>query len=99
MLGSLLSCNDASLAVALDTGHFHLRASVAMIPIEMLLDSGASNNFMSLDFVAYLGIAVTLVSAVQVRLADGSTLTTYGMITMSVSFSNTVVLSIEFQLL
>ena len=52
MLGSLLSCDDTLLVVALDTGLLRLSASVVTIPVEMLLDSGASHNFMSLDFVA-----------------------------------------------
>ena len=76
MLGSLLSCDDALLAVALDTGILRLSTSVATIPVEMLLDSGASHNFRSLDFVVKLGVAVTPAPAVQVHLANGSTLTT-----------------------
>ena len=52
MSGSLLFCNDALFVVALDTGLLRLSASVATVPVEMLLDSGASHNFMSLDFVA-----------------------------------------------
>ena len=51
-MGSLRSCDDALLVVVLDTGLLRLSASVDSIPVEMLLDSRASHNSMSLDFVA-----------------------------------------------
>ena len=62
--------------MAFNAGLLRLSASVATIPVKMLLDSGASHNFRSLDFVVKLGVAVTTAPAVQAYLANGSTLTT-----------------------
>ena len=82
--------------VALDTGFLHLNASIATVLIDMLLDSGASHNFIFLDFVAKIGVPVISAPAVMVRLADGSTLETSGMVTVSVRFSEAVILIMDF---
>ena len=74
-MGSLLPCNGALLVVALDTVLLRLSARVKTIPVAMVLDSGASHDLVSLDFVTKLGVTVAL-APVQVRLANGSILTT-----------------------
>ena len=71
--GSLLSCDDEGcMVVAVESNLLRLQASIANHKVEMLLDSGASHNFMSVEFASLLAVPVEVAPVVSVRLADGS---------------------------
>ena len=57
--------------------------------IVLLLDSGASHNFLSRTFARKLRLPIlNTTTALSVKLADGSTMTTAGMATAKVWFTN-----------
>ena len=51
-----------------------------------MLDSGASSNFVSMDFALRFGLVRNHVKAHKVRLADGTLVSTVGCVVVSVLF-------------
>ena len=65
----------------------------------MLLDSGASHNFLSVDLVHTLGLEPVSAESVVVRLADGSTLNTVGIVLLEVTLAVGLVVPVTFHVL
>ena len=98
-MGDLLSCDDGTMIVAVASNLIRIAAAIDSKRVSMLLDSGASHNFLSLELVGKLGIDVAPAAAISVRLADGSELTTSGVVTVPVRFAEALQLNIEFHVL
>ncbi len=61
-----------------------------MHDLSFMLDSGASCNFMSVDLFRTLGLAFVDEQVFHVKLADGTVLTTCGIVKCNVSFGDVV---------
>ena len=67
--------------------------------IELLIDSSASHNFMSIKEWIYLICKVQATALVAVKLANGLAISSIGMCNLKINFSSELVLEIEFQVL
>ena len=85
----MLTANNAECLVVAATRLLRVHATANSHAIVLLLDSGASHNFLSRTLARKLRLKIrNTATALTVKLADGSTLTTDGVAMAKVWFTN-----------
>ena len=91
--------NDA-IVVATTLPLLRCSATIEKCAAQLLIDSGASYNFVSLSFVQnHLQVMPEVASKLMVRLGDGSKVQSQGCVCMLVDFGSELELEIEFEVL